>query len=191
MMRDGGSGLFQRPVTLVFLIAVLVAATAFVVAPWFAFRALRDAASVGDTHTLGKIMDYQAVRAGRAPQLVPGGGEPPPPVDLFRDPIGALRQAMQPPPTAPREEVNAWLTPRALDALANGRLPGVAAPEKGAHPWPAVKYWGMNRARIEVADPRTKKRPVSFVFERRGIYTWKLVRISPPDPQVGGSGVRR
>jgi DUF2939 family protein len=191
MMRDEGGGLTRRPISLLILIAAAVAAFSFVAAPWFAFRGLREAAMTSDTQALGKLIDYAAVRAGLGPQLAPGLNETPPPVDVWHDPIGALKQVFQPPPAAPRDEVNAWLTPRALDALSNGRLPGVAPPERGGHPWPSVKYWSPDRCRIQVADPRTRTRPVNFTFERRGIFTWKLVRIVPPDPQVGGRGAGR
>jgi hypothetical protein len=191
MMREGGGGMLRRPISLLILIAAAVAAVSFVSAPWFAFRALREAASTSDTQALGKLVDYASVRQGLGPQLAPGQNEPPPPVDIFHDPIGAIRQALSPPPVAPRDEVNAWLTPHALEALSDGRLPGVRAPERRGRPWPKVEYWGPNRCRISVADPRTKKRPVNFTFERRGFFTWKLVRIAPPDPQVAGAGVAR
>ena len=48
-------------------------------------------------------------------------------------------------------------------------------------PWPSVPYWGMNRTRIAVKRPAAEDRVTVFTFERRALFTWKLVHIQLPE----------
>ncbi|MGZ8364595.1 MAG: DUF2939 domain-containing protein [Caulobacteraceae bacterium] len=160
------------------LIVLAGAVIYFAASPWLAFRELRDAAETGDERTLSKLIDYPATRKSISSQIIPAAGEPAPPVDIWRDPVGALKRALE--PQAPAAAVDSWLTPKSLSALTNGRMPraGVQSTEKS--PFPMVKYWGVNRCRISVSDPGRPSRETMFTFERRGIYDWKLVRIVLP-----------
>jgi hypothetical protein len=172
--------LTQRPISLLILVAAAVAAISFYAAPWFAFRAIREAAGQGDARALSQLIDYDAVRQGLEPELV-DAPEPPPPANFWRDPIGAVKQAFAPPPPrAPAAQVNRYLTSAAIADLADGMPPG-ARPNAGAgehHPFPVIRFWDPKRCRISVAQKRSP--PAQFTFERRGLYTWKLVRILPP-----------
>ena len=62
---------------------------------------------------------------------------------------------------------------------------------------PRPVYWGMNRARMSVADEGGSE--TVFTFERKGPFEWKLVHVGlpdgvapaatiPPVPMVRGSG---
>ena len=159
------------------VLAAVVAGLIFVAAPWFAFRSLREAARTNDAAGLADIIDYNAVRKDLAEQLQPASQPASPPPDIWHDPLGALKRAIQP-LTQPTPATDAYLTAKALSALTNGRPPN-AGPGDHA-PFSMVRYWGPNRTRIGVRDQREPNEAV-FTFERRGFFTWKLVRLSLPE----------
>lgn len=159
------------------VLAAVVAGLIFVAAPWFAFRGLREAARTDDAAGLADLIDYNAVRKDIADQIQPASTPAAPPPDIWHDPLGALKRAIQP-MTQPTPATDAYLTAKALRALTNGRTPAAGA---GSHtPFPMVRYWGPNRTRIGVRDNGQPHEAV-FTFERRGFFTWKLVRLALPD----------
>ena len=150
--------------------------------------AARRGVDLSDTQALGKLIDYAAVRQGSGPSSRRARTSRRRPSTSSTTRSGPCSRPSSRRPVAPREEVNAWLTPaRARRAVRRPACPACGARARAAA-LADGRVLGPDRCRIEVADPRTKKRPVNFTFERRGIFTWKLVRITPPDPQVGGSG---
>ncbi len=163
--------------TLLFLVVVL-ALGYFVLAPWFAFRSMRDAARTDDVPALAHLVDYDSVRQSLGPQLE---GRPPPQEapapSVWRDPIGAFKHAFKTTPP-PSPQVERYLTSKALAALADGRPVAAALPVH--EPFPMIAFWGPDRCRITVADPEAPSRHTEFTFERRGIVTWKLTRIVMP-----------
>lgn len=166
-----------RVSTLLVLAAALFA-LAFVTAPWFAFRALREAASAQDAQALAELVDYPAVRASLKPQLTEAAAPGPPP-DPWRDPIGALKRAIDPMRPAP-PAVDRHLTPQGLHALTLA-APG-AAPAPGARPpFPTLDYWGFRRVRFAVHPKGAPAREVTFTFQRRGLFTWKLTHVDLPE----------
>lgn len=182
----------QRFLSLIATCAV-IAALIFVAAPWFAFRALRADARDQDIQGLAELVDYPAVRGGLGVQLGPVAGKAPPTPNPLRDPIGAVRQALSP-IRAPAPRVDAYVSPDGIYALANGYAPGRGPPPPSGldgprdqlraalENWPRLRYWGANRVRFAV---RARDRPgheVLFTFQRRGLFTWKLVQIRPPAP---------
>lgn len=161
------------------VLAAVVAGLVFVAAPWFAFRGLREAARTDDAAGLADLIDYNAVRRDIADQIQPASVPASPPPDIWHDPLGALKRAIQP-MTQPTPATDAYLTAKALRALTNGRTPAAGA-GSGAHdPFPMVRYWGPNRTRIGVRD-KSQPHEAVFTFERRGFFTWKLVRLALPD----------
>jgi hypothetical protein len=149
------------PIILTGLLAA--ALLAFFSAPWFALRAVQSAARDGDVQALAELVDYPAVRAGMQPggQAVALGPAP----SVWADPIGAVRRAV----TAERRaapEVERRLTPEGLHSLAGEpRL------------FPQVRHWGPNRVRFAV---RTEAGETLLSFQRRGVFRWRLVHLSPP-----------
>jgi hypothetical protein len=161
------------------LAAILIAAFSFFIAPWFALQAVRSAADSHDSAALADMIDYGQVRAGLRDQLyaqAQPGGQPPPP-DVWHDPVGALRAALQHTAVA-GPNVESYLTPEALQALLNGRAPGAPS---NARPWPRLRYWGFDRCRLAVPDPANPNRETLLTFQRRGFYTWKLSQIRLPE----------
>jgi len=182
---------FKRLILNLIVIAVVVAAVGFLVAPAVAFFGIRSAAQAGDVQGLSKLIDYDAVRTSLRPQ-VSGRVEPlTPPPSILQDPIGAIRRQFEQAtpqfvPAAP--PVDAWLAPAPLIALTSGAgrdALTVAENPAGqtAQTWPRPVYWSVNRARLSVADDAHA--PTIFTFERRGPFEWKLVHIGlPPEGSV-------
>ena len=166
------------------VLALAIAAIAFFAAPAVGFFAIRSAAEASDVQGLARLIDFQAVRQSLRPQLT---GQPralAPAPSFLEDPIGAVRRRLETNPIVRPLDVDAYLTPAALAALMRGegrdaRRWTAAAPAEAEKPWPRPIFWGVNRARLAVANA-TGQRTV-FTFERRGPYEWKLVQIGLPD----------
>ena len=174
--------------------AALIFGLAFASAPYFAFRALRAATAAEDVQATADLVDFPAVRKSLTGQLGPAQAptsvEPP---SIWQDPIGALKRAIE--PLAPPEpKVDRYLTLPGLSALTRGYQPGKApAAAKGDQPltvqvkaamkgpWPTVPYWGMNRTRIAVKRPDDEAKTTVFTFERRALFSWKLVHVQLPE----------
>lgn len=173
--------------------AALIFGLAFASAPYFAFRALRAATAAEDVQATADLVDFPAVRKSLTGQLAPAQASAAEPPSVWQDPIGALKRAIE--PLAPPEpKVDRYLTLPGLSALTRGYAPGKAPPAargdqpldvsikavlKG--PWPTVPYWGVNRARIAVKRPGDEDRMTVFTFERRSLFTWKLVHVQLPE----------
>lgn len=174
----------KRLLPILLVAAVLGTAATFVFAPVFAFYALRSAAESRDVEGLAELVDYPAVRRSLQPQLVPARTPGP---DVFEDPVGALKHAMEP-FTAPGAD--AYLQPEALDGLTRGE--GRAAVKAGvattAAPAPRVRHWGPDRTRLGV--PSDGGGETVFTFERRGLFKWKLVHLGLPEAAPEAAGDR-
>ena len=160
------------------LIAILVAVGYFVTAPWWTFRSLRDAARNNDQPALARVIDYDSVRDGLAAQIA-GRPPPPPPPSVWSDPVGAVKHFFTPPPSAP-PQTEGYLSARSIAAMADGRRRADGPAVAGHEPFPTIAFWGPDRCRISVTDPDAKMRKTEFVFERKGIFNWKLERIVLP-----------
>ena len=176
-------------------LAVLGAGLAFVLAPGYAFFALRSAALSGDVPALADLVDYGEVRASLRSQLSddPQAQEPEP--SWMEDPIGAIRRrlgeaAEEVQGQAP--EIDPYLTPPALAAITFGEgryasersregAPPVAR-EAEDQPWPGLVHWGPSRTRFRVTDEGGSETVLTFT--RSGIFAWKLSHIGLPE---GGS----
>ncbi|GLS01011.1 hypothetical protein GCM10007859_10210 [Brevundimonas denitrificans] len=201
--RRGGGGLFGKLI----LFAVLMAVFVFFAAPAVAFFGIRSAAEASDVAGLSRLIDYAAVRQSLRPQLDGDPAASAPAPSFMEDPIGAVRRQIEQATAAPAPDVDAYLTPAAIAALTRGEgryasqrveggLPSPDNADTGG-PMPKPVYWGMNRARMSVADEGGSE--TVFTFERKGPFEWKLVHIglpdgvapaaaAPPAPTVRGSG---
>lgn len=175
--RERRPGLFGVLV----LTAIIVAGVAFVVAPLFAFRAVRSAAQFGDTQALAESVDFDAVRQSLRVQVRPASVEARPPTSIFRNPFEAMRRAVE--PVTPQADVDPFLSAPALAALMSGRPADATPPEPAGlfgGPFPRVRYWGVDRARLGVVAPSGGAENV-FTFARRGTFDWRLVGVKLPD----------
>lgn len=171
------------------LILVVLAAVSFFAAPGVAFFALRSAAESSDTAGLARLVDYGAVRQSLRPQLDGNPAAAAPAPSFMEDPIGAVRRQIEQATAAVAPDVDAYLTPAALAALTRGegryasqrtdQPQPVAGDATSGGPMPRPVYWGLNRARMSVADEGGSE--TVFTFERKGLYEWKLVHVGLPD----------
>lgn len=182
----------QKRIWDLIVLGIFVFAAAFVSAPWFAFRALTAAAQYEDVQAIGELVDFPAVRRALTGQLdedAPVAAAEPP--SIWRDPLGAMRRAIE--PIAPPEpRVDRYLTIAGISALTRGYAPGAAptgpAPQtafgkaKAAiqGPYPAIAYWDPNRVRVAMKRPGAPDRVTVFTFQRKALFTWKLVHIRLP-----------
>lgn len=181
----GGGGLFGKLI----LFAALMAVFAFFVAPAVAFFGIRSAAEASDVAGLARLIDYAAVRQSLRPQLDGDPAASAPAPTFMEDPIGAVRHQIEQATAAPAPDVDAYLTPAAIAALTRGEgryasqhiEGGLSSPDNTntGGPMPRPVYWGMNRARMSVADEGGSE--TVFTFERKGPFEWKLVHIGLPD----------
>ena len=65
-----------------------------------------------------------------------------------------------------------------------GSAGGVQDAIKGPHP--AIAYWDPNRVRIAVKRPDGSGKVTIFTFERKALFTWKLVHIRLPSDERQG-----
>ncbi len=174
----------QRFFTTILAIAVIVAAGAFVSAPYFAFLAMRSAAANQDVEGLSKLVDYDAVRKGLRAQLLGPAAQTPGP-SFTENPIGAIEHAIA--PALPTPDVEGYLRPGGLYALTMGEgrnaakmsvPPAGASSEQG--PWPAVRHWGLDRVTLAIASKDPAWDETVFTYERQAIFHWKLVQVHLP-----------
>jgi hypothetical protein len=180
----------------IFLTIVVAFALAFTAAPWFAFRALQAATAAEDIEATADLVDFPALRKSITSQLqtptapAPTAERP----SIWKDPLGALREAIQPiVPPPPR--VDPYLTLSGLSALTRGYRPGAAPPvsrekptlESRARkivtgPHPTYAYFDVGHARIAMKRPGQPETVTTFTFERRALFEWKLTHVQlPPD----------
>ena len=165
------------------LLAVIVAVISFFAAPAVAFFAIRSAADSSDAAALARLIDYAAVRHSLRPQLAGDPAARAPAPSFLEDPIAAVRRRLEDQPV-PADDVDAYLTPRALAALTRGegRLASQRAaatpPTGGGDRLPSPVYWGVNRTRLAVTDGGGSR--TIFTFERRGPFEWRLAHIGLP-----------
>jgi hypothetical protein len=180
-------------------LAIFVFAAAFATAPWFAFRALKAAAQYEDVQAIGELVDFPAVRRSLTAQLVVDAPAAKPEApSLWRDPMSVFKKAIE--PIAPPEpKVDRYLTVAGVSALTRGYAPG-KAPSAAARddtlagqirdalrgPYPGIVYWDPNRVRIAVKRPDASRKVTIFTFERKALFTWKLVHIRLPGDERQG-----
>ena len=192
--QAGLGGLFANLI----LVAVLGAVVAFFAAPAVAFFGIRSAAEASDAEGLARLVDFPAVRQSLRPQLDGNPAALAPAPSFMEDPIGAVRRQIEQATAPAAPDVDTYLTPAALAALTRGegryasqRAGEQSSPDRATTggPMPRPVYWGMNRARMSVADEGGSE--TVFTFERKGPFEWKLVHVGLPEgvtPIAGPSG---
>ena len=189
----------QKRIWDLIVLAIFVFAAAFATAPWFAFRALKAAAQYEDVQAIGELVDFPAVRRGLTGQLIADTpvGQPEAP-SIWRDPLGVFRKAVEP-LVPPEPKVDRYLTVAGVSALTRGYAPGKAPPAPAQDssigdqlkatikgPYPTIAYWDPNRVRIAVKRPDASRKVTIFTFERKALFTWKLVHIRLPGDERQG-----
>ncbi len=192
----------RRQLFQIFVLCLVLFGLAFALAPWFAFRALKANARDQDVAGMAEMVDLLAVRDSLRDQVEEPGQPAPAPgeaVDIWRDPLGAMRRALEPfaeplaPLTPAPARLEPYLTAAGLYDLTRGYIPGTAPPEPPppqglaritaalSEPWPALRFWGVNRVRFAVHPPEQPGEVMVFTFQRTDLFQWKLVHVRLPD----------
>lgn len=174
------------------LIAVLIGAflVAFFASPVFAVRSLINAARAGDEARLERLVDFPAVRddlkAQLNAQLVRRLRADP---DLRDDPLSGLGLVLA--PSLVSGVVDAFVTPQAIAAMVQtaeapdliGDGAEAAARARGDRTRDiriGYGYRGLSRFAGTLTDHDRPHERIDLIMARRGLFSWKLVRIRLP-----------
>lgn len=174
------------------LVASIAGGTTLVIAAYFAspllaFHNLREAGQQGDRDGLEATVDFPLLRMNlksdlNAAMLLNLQKD----TALQSNPFGGL--AMLVAPALIDRMVDAYLTPESISLMVtNAKVP---APQPGAavqnrsegaaHLTIRSGYATLDRFRTTLVNDAAPDKPLSLLFERRGLFAWKLVRIEMP-----------
>ncbi|ESQ84933.1 hypothetical protein AEAC466_07705 [Asticcacaulis sp. AC466] len=176
-------------------IVVVSIGGAYLASPYFAAKALADAAKAGNKDKLEALVDFPAVRDGLKSQLTAMltakmQNDP----ELKDNPFAGLGQMMV--PALAERAVDAMVTPGGIAAMATAK-PAAAPGQPDASkteltPAPtssqaddntvhSYSYVTMDRFRASAAPKSKPAQHIDFVFERRNFFSWKLVKVALPE----------
>lgn len=152
----------------------------YVGSPYYAVRNLQNAALAGDVDALEAGVDFPSVQSSLKSQMTAAvttrlQNDP----QMRDNPFAGLGMAML--PAIIDKAVTSYVTPDGIAALVKGRKPG-AGGEADVNP--DVDYrteWsGMDRFRVHTTRKSTGQEGPTFVFERRGLLSWTMVKVELP-----------
>lgn len=164
-------------------IAIMIALVgAYLGSPYLAVRSFKDAAQSANVDQLDATVDFPAVRESLKSQMSAAlmhemSNDP----DLKGNPFAGLGALMM--PAIVDKMVDTFVTPDGIAALIKGGRPASSGAEpQGTNP--AVDYdydyVSLDRFRVKIVNSKSGEDGPSLVFERRGIMSWKLIRIELP-----------
>jgi hypothetical protein len=163
----------------------LVTGGIYVGSPYYAAYSLRNAALEADTDKLDASVDFPAVRESlksqfSAAMITEMQNDP-----RMRDNPFAGLGAMMLPALIDRM-VDAFITPDGIAALIRGQKPadvkGKIAPEPKPNPdiESRTDYVSLDRFRVRLHNNKLDEDGPSFLFERRGFASWKMIKVEMP-----------
>ena len=174
--------------SLAVITAVLVLfGAAYLGSPFWAVRQFRAAAISADVDRLDAAVDFPAVRESLKSQMTVAmtakmTSDP----EMRDNPFAGLGMALMPAIVA--KMVDGFVTPAGISALMKrGRLekPGASQPVKDIDY--DYAYHGLDRFAVTARAPEAKADEAPrFVFERRGLFSWKLIRLDIPQAAFDG-----
>lgn len=168
-------------------VALALVALAYGASPYVAVRGFVAAAKQGDAAKLGASVDFPAVRADLKPQLtaaVTTRMERDP--HMRGNPLAGLGVMLM--PTILDRMIDSVVTPDGIAALVRAGKVGRAATSEAAPQRVDYDYGyvALDRFAVTLRRKDTLGDPVRLVFERRGLFSWKLVRITLPQSSLTG-----
>jgi len=169
--------------TWIVVIGAVVAlfALAYIVSPYLAARDFVAAAKAGEAEKLERAVDFPAVRASLKPQLTAAmttrlQNDP----TMRGNPFAGLGAMLM--PSILNRMVDSVVTADGIAALVRaGKMErsddGLAAAQRPEHD---LRYLSLNQFEVTVLRKDARGDPINLVFERRGLFAWKLVRIDLP-----------
>lgn len=163
--------------------ALMIGGGAYFGSPYIAARDLKTSAISGDTDKLDAAVDFPSVRDSLKSQISSEmtkkmASDP----SMKDNPFAGLGMLMV--PAIVDKAVDAYVTPDGIAAMVRGEQPG-ASKSADHTDNPDIHYaydWvNMDRFRVKMTNAKTHENGPALVFERRGIVTWKLVKIDLAD----------
>lgn len=153
--------------------------------PYWAANNLKESARTGDADTLEELVDFPAVRESLKSQfnasLMDKMQNDP---EMADNPFAGLAMAIA--PALIDRTVDAYVTPDGIAAIARGQKPDETVRED-----PNIEYkseWAsLDKFRVTAEKSDSDEAMPTFVFERRGIVSWKLTKIEFPDDFLGSN----
>ena len=162
-------------------VVVVLVALAYVGSPYLAARDFVAAAKAGETDKLEAAVDFPAVRASLKTQLTAAvtarlQNDP----AMRGNPFAGLGTMLM--PSILNRMVDSVVTADSIAALARaGRIVHVGSASAQAQASEHdLHYLSLNRFEVTVRRKDQPGDPTNLVFERRGLFGWKLVRIELP-----------
>jgi hypothetical protein len=158
-------------------------AVAYLASPVLGYYRLQDAARSGNQDALEATVDFPAVRESLKAQLSAGlAAKAQSDPKLKSNPFA--RFGMMLAGALVGKVVDTYLTPEAIGQMVSqAKAPGAKSPVDGIGNPKLEKHYSyisLDRFRVTAVDPARPDRPFSFVMDRRGLFSWKLVRIELP-----------
>jgi hypothetical protein len=165
---------------------VALLAAAYFGSPFLGYYRIKSAAQSGNQDALEATIDFPAVRESLRSQLHTGIA-----AKLQSDPKmksnSFARFGMMLAATLVDKMVDSYLTPEAISLmLSKAKAPSPSTPDWMTRDTNKSKidthfsYISLDRVRVSIVDPKQPDIPLSFVMERRGFISWKLIRIELP-----------
>jgi len=158
---------------------------AYGASPYLAVRGFVAAAKQGDAEKLRGSVDFPAVRADLKPQLTAAVATRMEHDPAMRgNPLAGLGAILM--PSILDRMIDSVVTPEGIAALVRAGKVGhaetdPAAPRRVDYDF---HYIAPNRFDVTVRRRGAVGDPVQLVFERRGLFAWKLVRIALPQSSL-------
>jgi hypothetical protein len=163
--------------------ALALLVIAYAGSPYLAARNLREAAISADVDKLDTAVDFPAVRDSLKSQVSAAmtkrvNDDP----GMKDNPFAGLGMMLM--PTIVDRMVDTLVTPDGISALIRQGRPGADA-AAGRTPNPDItyrySYVGIDRFRVRMVNRKRDEPMPSLIFERRGLFSWKLIRLELPD----------
>lgn len=155
-------------------------AIAYFGSPYLAVRNLREAAKSVDADALESSVDFPAVRDSLKSQinaaLVRKMSED---SSMKSNPFAGLGLMMA--PAIVDHMVDSFVTPDGVAAMARGQKPNEPKAEADNGIEYSYSWVNLDRFRVRMRNPAQAKDGPSLLFERRGFFSWKLIRIEIDD----------
>ena len=170
----------RRPLLLIAGALLVAFAAAYFGSPYFAARTLREAARSVDAAAIDAGVDFPAVRDSLKSQLNAAiarkmAADP----NMKSNPFAGLGMMMA--PAIVDRMVDSFVTPDGIAALARGQKPNAPKTEAKSDVEYSYSWVNLDRFRIRLRTTAQAKDGPSLLFERRGLFTWKLIRIEIAD----------
>lgn len=161
-------------------LAIVLFAAAYFGSPYYAAKRFKDAAMSADADRLDESVDFPAVRENLKSQLSAAMMRTlQNDTSMKNNPFAALGMMMA--PAIIDKAVDAYITPEGISALVKGKKPGEPRSTEVSRDIKFTYEWvSLDRFRVRTQNENTRQEGPAVLFERRGLFTWKLIRFVLP-----------